>query len=102
MDQNIFHNQNINYKSETSKPPPRLLPVLQKLKEAYLVWYNYYSIIPKIHRYSLGEKIDKLDDKIETIYNYMGKAEARSINIENILFQDHRPRIRTLEKAVGV
>lgn len=40
-------------------PPPRLLPVLQKLKEAYLVWYNYYSIIPKIHRYSLGEKNDK-------------------------------------------
>ncbi len=43
-------------------PPPqslRLLPVLQKLKDVYLIWYGYYSIIPKIHRYSLGEKIDK-------------------------------------------
>ena len=36
------------------------MPVLQKLKDTYLVWYNYYSIIPKVHRYSLGEKIDKL------------------------------------------
>jgi len=35
------------------------LPVLQKLKEVYLIWYRYYSTIPKIHRYSLGEKIDK-------------------------------------------
>lgn len=36
------------------------MPVLQKTKDTYLVWYNYYSIIPKVHRYSLGEKIDKL------------------------------------------
>jgi hypothetical protein len=36
------------------------LPVLQKLKEAYLFWYQNYSILPKTHRYSLGEKIDKL------------------------------------------
>lgn len=39
--------------------PPRLLPVLQKLKDAYLFWYQNYSILPKTHRYSLGEKIDK-------------------------------------------
>lgn len=36
-----------------------MLPVLQKLKDIYLIWYKYYSIIPKVHRYSLGEKIDK-------------------------------------------
>jgi len=35
------------------------LPVLQKLKEVYLIWHKHYSIIPKVHRYSLGEKIDK-------------------------------------------
>jgi len=59
--QNIFHSQNINNKSQLLSPPPaRLLPVLQKLKDTYLVWYNYYSIIPKIHRYSFGKKIDKL------------------------------------------
>ena len=55
MDQFNFH-KNI----EPLSPPPRLLPVLQKLKDAYLIWYKYYSIIPKVHRYSLGEKIDKL------------------------------------------
>lgn len=41
-------------------PPPRLLPVLQKLKELYLLWFSYYQNIPKLHRHSLGNKIDKL------------------------------------------
>jgi len=36
------------------------LPILQKLKDVYLTWYNHYSIIPKVHRYSLGQKIDNL------------------------------------------
>ena len=35
------------------------LPVLEKLKNIYLFWYQHYLIIPKTHRYSLGEKIDK-------------------------------------------
>ena len=49
-------------------PPPRLLPVLQRMKDVYLVWYNYYSIIPKVHRYSLGEKIDRFFiDALEAI-----------------------------------
>lgn len=34
--------------------------MLQKLKDAYLLWYQYYPIIPKNHRYSLGQKIDTL------------------------------------------
>jgi gamma-glutamylcyclotransferase (GGCT)/AIG2-like uncharacterized protein YtfP len=50
----------------------------------------------------LGEKIDKLDGKVETIYNYMGKAEARALNIDNVIFLDHGPRIRVIEKTVGV
>ncbi|MEK9134775.1 MAG: four helix bundle protein [Patescibacteria group bacterium] len=45
----------------TSNPPrPALLPILQKAKSAYLLWYQYYPIIPKTHRYSLGQKIDNL------------------------------------------
>jgi len=36
------------------------LPVLQKLKDAYIFWYQNYLILPKPHKYSLGEKIDKL------------------------------------------
>ena len=57
MTQYNFHNQNTN--NYPSNPPPRLLPVLQKLKEAYLFWYQNYAILPKTHRYSLGKKIDK-------------------------------------------
>ena len=44
------------------------MPVLQKLKEAYIFWFQNYLIIPKIHRYSLGEKIDKFFvDALEAI-----------------------------------
>ena len=37
-----------------------MIPLLQKAKSAYLVWYEYYQIIPKAHRYSLGPRIDTL------------------------------------------
>jgi len=42
-----------------------LLPLLQKIKSAYLVWFNYYQKLPKLHRYTLGARIDGL--WIETI-----------------------------------
>jgi len=32
--------------------------VLQKLKEAYLLWFGYYKVLPKTHRYSLGKRVD--------------------------------------------
>jgi hypothetical protein len=42
-------------------PIPRpLLPLLQKTKSAYLLWYKYYQTIPKTHRHSLGQKVDTL------------------------------------------
>ncbi len=50
-------------------PPPRavlqpkkakLLPVLEKIKEVYKLWSNTHNTLPKIHRYSLGVKIDSL------------------------------------------
>ncbi len=47
------------------KPPPRLLPLLEKLKATYVLWYGYYQTIPKTHRYTLGGKIDALF--VETI-----------------------------------
>jgi hypothetical protein len=34
------------------------LPVLQKLKEAYVLWHGHHQALPKIHRYSLGQRID--------------------------------------------
>ena len=41
-------------------PTPRILPLLQKLKETYLLWYSYYQILPKLHKHSLGQRIDNL------------------------------------------
>lgn len=76
--QNNFHSQKQN---ELLKPPPsqlRILPVLEKAKSAYLLWYAYYQIIPKTHRYSLAEKIDKMFiDMIEAIItaNFLSPKE---------------------------
>lgn len=41
-------------------PPPRLLPVLEKTKQAYVAWYDYCLTLPKTHRYTLGQKVDEL------------------------------------------
>ena len=42
-------------------PPPRnFLPVLQKLKSAYLAWFDDYARLPKVHRYSIGTRVDNL------------------------------------------
>lgn len=41
-------------------PPARILPVLGKVKESYLLWYTYYQVLPKVHRHSLGQRIDTL------------------------------------------
>ena len=46
-------------------PPARILPLLQKIKEAYILWYGYYQTLPKLHRQSLGQRIDTLF--VETI-----------------------------------
>lgn len=40
--------------------PQGILPLLQKTKDVYVIWYCYYQTLPKNHRYSLGLKIDKL------------------------------------------
>lgn len=41
-------------------PPAAILPVLDKVKSAYHLWFNYYQVLPKTHRYSLGVKVDRL------------------------------------------
>ena len=41
-------------------PPQRLLPVLERIKQSYLLWHEYHSTLPKLHRYTLGGKIDTL------------------------------------------
>ncbi len=41
------------------------MPVLSKVKEAYLTWYKFYQELPKVHRHSLGQRVDILF--VETI-----------------------------------
>jgi len=36
------------------------LPLLERIKSVYILWHEYHSTLPKIHRYSLGGKIDEL------------------------------------------
>ena len=33
---------------------------MERIKSAYLIWHGYHSILPKTHRYSLGNRIDDL------------------------------------------
>ncbi|MFH1648900.1 MAG: four helix bundle protein [Patescibacteria group bacterium] len=40
--------------------PPPLLPIIKHTKDSYLVWFDYFQKLPKIHRYTLGLKIDNL------------------------------------------
>ena len=51
---------NFSSHQTNSTPPAKLLPVLQKLKEVYKEWCVYNQTLTKIHRYSLGQKIDVL------------------------------------------
>ena len=42
--------------------------MLECLKNAYLLWFQYYQILPKTHRYSLGLRVDTiLIEAIEAI-----------------------------------
>jgi len=60
--------------------PPQLLPILQKVKSAYLQWYGYYQTLPKLHRHSLGQKVDTLFVEIIegiAIASYLPRAEKQ-------------------------
>lgn len=46
-------------------PPRAFLPVLEKLKDAYKLWFSFIPSIPKAHRYTLTERIDDL--LVETV-----------------------------------
>jgi predicted RNA-binding protein YlqC (UPF0109 family) len=51
----------MNTNSHANKSTPqRLLPLLQKVKTVYILWFSYYQNIPKLHRHSLGGRIDSL------------------------------------------
>ncbi len=57
-----------------------MLPLLQKVKTAYILWYEYYQILPKPHRYSLGNRVDTLFVEIIesiSIASFLPKEEKR-------------------------
>ena len=62
-----------------SAPPRRnLLPVLERIKESYLLWCVFHAELPKIHRYSLGGKINLLFiEAIEALASaaFLGREE---------------------------
>lgn len=61
-------------------PQQKLLPLLQKVKEVYIVWYGYYQILPKIHKHSLGQRIDTLFVEIMeyiAIASFLSKEEKQ-------------------------
>lgn len=70
----------VNFFPDESTPPQRLLPVLERLKAAYLLWYAYYQTVPKTHRYTLGSKIDLIFvETIEAVAaaSYLSRADKQ-------------------------
>lgn len=52
--------------------------MLNKTKETYKLWQDYHILLPKIHRYSLGAKVDSLFiDLIESlaVATFLSKEE---------------------------
>ena len=60
MLENNFGHDTSHQPSAISHQPSKILPVLNKVKGAYLTWYRFYQDIPKTHRHSLGQRIDTL------------------------------------------
>jgi hypothetical protein len=48
------------FNSNLVPPPPEAPSVLLKGKSAYKLWHEYLNKFPKLHRYTLGAKIDSI------------------------------------------
>lgn len=55
-------NSPFNILDQKSTPPPaqKLIPVVLKLKDSYLIWQDYLTHFPKANRFTIGSKIDTL------------------------------------------
>lgn len=62
-----------------STPPP-LLPLLAKAKSCYLIWITFYQTLPKLHKYSLCQKIDTIFVEI-----------IEAISIASFLSREEKP-----------
>lgn len=70
-----------------SHPPPKLIPLLHKLKDVYLVWFGFYSELPKPHRYTLGLRVDDMmveAIEIVTVASYSPKQDTVPILMQAI------------------
>lgn len=57
-----------------------MLPILEKVKNIYLLWYGYYQILPKTHRHSLGQRIDSTFVEVMealSVANFLPQAEKQ-------------------------
>ena len=68
-------------------PRAKLLPVLEKTKDTYKLWFNYRDTFPKKSRYTLGDKIDKLFLDILELLNLA-------------MYQNIESKIITLSKTI--
>lgn len=41
-------------------PRNNFLPVLSKTKSTYIIWFDYYTKLDKVHKYTFGQRIDTL------------------------------------------
>jgi len=56
------------------------LPVLNKTKSIYIIWFDYYTKLDKTHKYTLGIKIDNLFIEIIeaiSIATFLDKSEKQ-------------------------
>lgn len=56
------------------------MPVLSKVKSCYLIWITFYETLSKIHKYTLGQKIDTLFVEIIeaiSIATFLSKEEKQ-------------------------
>ncbi len=50
------------------------------MKGAYILWFEYYQILPKVHRHTLGQKVDNLWIEIIeaiSIASFLSKEEKQ-------------------------
>jgi hypothetical protein len=69
---------NKSHPFKSTPPPPNFLPVLGRVKNLYILWYGYYQSLPKVHRHSLGQRIDTLFIEIIeaiSVASFLSKAE---------------------------
>ncbi len=55
-----FDHKCVTLPSPSYKNSTNLLPIIKHAKDTYLMWFGYFQKLPKIHRYTLGPKIDDL------------------------------------------